>query len=161
MGLKLAGAQSGLDRSAQFAADTIEVARDAGFVFAEFASDVREGLLFGVIEAEALAIAGVERMESSVEGVGEKREVARAMWVGRGVVGGIRERGGGIDGSDAFPKWSAVVGAGGGLIFDFDEAARRADGIDVALRENGAEPGFERAAAVEIAKQRAIFGFCG
>ena len=45
------------------------------------------------------------------------------------------------------------------MIFDLDEAARGADGIDVALRKNGAEPGFERAATVKIAKERTIFGF--
>ena len=39
LGLKLAGAQSGLDGSAKLAADAIEIARDAGFVFAEFAAD--------------------------------------------------------------------------------------------------------------------------
>jgi hypothetical protein len=153
LGLKLAGAQGGLDRGAEFAADAIEIARDAGFVFAEFAADVREGLLVGVIEAEALAVARVEGVERFVEGVGEKREIAGAMGVGGGVVGRVGERGGGVNGSDAFPKWNSVVGRiRRGLIFDLDEAARRAHGIDVALCEHGAEPGFERAAAVEIAE---------
>ena len=73
----------------------------------------------------------------------------------------IGEVGGGVDGSDAFPKWDRIVGSGGGLIVDFDEAARGADGIDVALGENGTEPGFERAAAVKVAEERAVFGFCG
>ena len=82
MGLKLAGAQSGLDGDAQFAPDSIEIARDAGFVFAEFAADVREGLLLGVVKAEALPVLRVERVECFVERVGEKREVTRAMWIG-------------------------------------------------------------------------------
>jgi hypothetical protein len=60
LGLKLAGAQGGLDRGAEFAADAIEIARDAGLVFAEFPADVCEGLLVGVMEAQALA---VERAE--------------------------------------------------------------------------------------------------
>ena len=161
LGLKLAGAQSGLDRGAEFAADAIEIARDAGFVLAEFAADVREGLLVGVIKAEAPEVLRVESFEGFMKRVGKEREIARAMRVGRGVVSGIGESGGGVDGSDAFPKWNFIAARGCGLVFDFDEAARGADGIDVALRENGAEPGFQRAAAVEIAEERAVFGFAG
>ena len=82
LGLKLAGAQSALDRSAQLAANAVETARDAGFVFAEFAADVREGLLVRVVETKALTVARVERIEGFVECVGEEREVARAMRVG-------------------------------------------------------------------------------
>src|SRR6202161_205053 len=82
LGLKLPGAQSGLDRGAQFPANAVEVARDTGFVFPEFAADGCESLLVGVIEAQALAIARVQRVESLVERVGEKREVARTMGIG-------------------------------------------------------------------------------
>jgi hypothetical protein len=120
LGLKLAGAQSGLDGGAQFAADAIEIARDARFVFAEFAADVGEGLLVGVVEAEALAVARIERVEGFVEGVGEECEIARAVGVGSGVVRRVGEVGGGIDGSDAFPKWNCVTGnseRGSGLRF--------------------------------------------
>ena len=66
LGLKLAGAQSGLDGGAQLAADAIEIARDAGFVFGEFAADMGEGLLVGVVEVEALAVSGVESVEGFV-----------------------------------------------------------------------------------------------
>jgi hypothetical protein len=82
LGLKLAGAQRGLDGGAEFAANTIEIARDAGFVLAEFAADVREGLLVRVVETKALAVARVERIERFVERVGEEGEVARAVRVG-------------------------------------------------------------------------------
>jgi hypothetical protein len=111
LGLKLAGAQGGLDRGSEFAADAIEIARDAGLVFAEFPADVCEGLLVGVMEAQALAVERAEGVERFVEGVGEKREIARAMGIGGRVVGRIGERRGGVDGSDAFPKWNSVVGA--------------------------------------------------
>ena len=161
LGLKLAGAQRGFDGSAQFAADAIETARDAGFMLAEFAADVRERLLVGVVEAEAAEVLWVESFEGLVERVGKEREVARAVRVGRGVVSGIGEGGCGVDGSDAFPIWNSIVGRGSGLVFDLDEAARCPDGIDMALCENGAEPGFQRAAAVEVAEERAIFGFAG
>src|ERR1700684_1852498 len=82
LGLKLTGAQSGLHRRAEFAANAVEIARDAGFVFAEFAADGGERLLVGVVEAEALAVARIERVESSVERVGEQCEVTRAMRIG-------------------------------------------------------------------------------
>ena len=62
---------------------------------------------------------------------------------------------------DPFPKWNSVVAVRGGLVVDFDEAARGANGIDVALREYRAEPGFQRAAAVEITEERAVFGLAG
>ena len=76
LGLKLAGAQSGFDRSAELATNAIEIARDAGFVFAEFAANGGEGLLVGVVEAEPLAVARIERVESFMERIGEKREIA-------------------------------------------------------------------------------------
>src|ERR1700685_4233094 len=64
LGQKLTGAQSGLHRRAEFAADG------------------GERLLVGVVEAEALAVARIERVESSVERVGEQCEVTRAMRIG-------------------------------------------------------------------------------
>ena len=63
LGLKLAGAQSGLDRRAQLVAYAIEIARHAGFVFAKFAPDGGEGLLVGVVKADTLAVARIERVE--------------------------------------------------------------------------------------------------
>ena len=44
---------------------------------------------------------------------------------------------------------------------DFRKAAAGANGLDVALGENGAEPGLERAAAVEIAEEGATVGSIG
>ena len=41
------------------------------------------------------------------------------------------------------------------------EAAAGANGIDVTLGEDGAEPGLERAAAVEIAEEGAAVGSIG
>ena len=112
LGLKLAGAQCGLDGSAEFAANAIKIARDAGFVFAEFAADVRESLLVGVVKAEAAEVLGVESLERFMKRIGKKREIAGAMRVGGGIVSGIREGGGGIDGSDSFPRWNSIGGAG-------------------------------------------------
>src|ERR1700684_4513636 len=79
LGLKLTGTQSGLDRRAEFAANAVEIPRDAGFVFAAFAADGGESLLVGVVEAEALTVARIERVESFIECVGEEREIARTM----------------------------------------------------------------------------------
>jgi len=44
---------------------------------------------------------------------------------------------------------------------NFGKAAAGAQGVDVALREDGAEPGFEGAASVEIAKEGAAVGGSG
>jgi hypothetical protein len=91
LGLKLAGAQRGFDGGAKFAADAIEIARDAGFVFAEFAADVRKGLLVGVVEAETPKVLRVESFEGFMERVGKEREVAGAVRIGGGVVSWIGE----------------------------------------------------------------------
>jgi hypothetical protein len=56
--------QSGFDLAAKVATNAIEIAGDAGFMFAESAADFGEGLLLGIVEAETIAIAGIECGES-------------------------------------------------------------------------------------------------
>src|SRR6266550_9221769 len=41
------------------------------------------------------------------------------------------------------------------------EAAARTDGIDVPLRKNGAEPGLQRTAPMEVTKERTFRAFAG
>lgn len=111
-------------------------------MFAEGAADFGEGLLLGIVEAETIAIAGIESGEGRFESGGEKSQIAGAMWIGRGL----------IDGDD---RGEGVV------VFEFGEAAGKTDGVDMALGEDGAEPGLEGAAAVEVAEEGAGGGFCG
>ena len=42
------------------------------------------------------------------------------------------------------------------MLIEFGEAPAGANGVDVALGENGAQPGLQRAASVEIAEERAL-----
>ena len=66
---------------AEIAADAVQIARDAGFVFAELAADLGEGLLIGVIQAEALGVARVEKRERGVQRAGEQGDVAFAVGI--------------------------------------------------------------------------------
>ena len=56
LGLKLAGAQSGLDRGAQFPANAVEIARDAGFVFAAQPADLCQSFPLDIIQIHAPVI---------------------------------------------------------------------------------------------------------
>jgi hypothetical protein len=128
------------DGPAESKADAIEVTRDAGFVFGKLAANFGEGLLLRIVKAQALFIARVEGGESALQGTNEKRDVALAMRVG------------GLYGNGL----SDLVGRLGIVVVEGFEAAPSADGVNVALSEDGAEPGLERTAPVEIAEKRAL-----
>ena len=129
------------DGPAESKADAIEVTRDAGFMFGELAANFGEGLLLRIVEAQALFIARVEVRKSGLQGTNEKRDVALAMRVGGLYGNGVRNLGG------------ARLGI---VVVEGFEAASSADGVNVALSEDGAEPGLERTATVEIAEERAL-----
>ena len=129
------------DGAAESKADAIEVARDAGFVFRKLAANFGEGLLLSIVEAQALFVARVEGGKSGLQGTNEKRDVALAMRVG-GLYG---------NGLGDF-----VVAGLGIVVVEGFEAASRADSVNMALSEDGAEPGLERTAAVEIAEEGAL-----
>lgn len=135
-------AQRGFYFRAKFTSDAIEIAGDAGFVFAEGAADLGESLLLGVVEAETLSVARIKGGEGAVKCGGEKSEVARAMRVGWRIA----------EGGDGMDLRGMLRGAV--AVIEFGEAAIGADGVDVALGEDGAEPSLERAATVEIAEER-------
>ena len=138
-------AQSFFDGAAKGEADAIEVARDAGFVFGELPADFGEGLLLGIIEAKALLIAGIESGKGCLQSADEKSGVAFAMRIGGLNRNGLRN----------FVR-RMPIGRFCVAIIERFKAAAGADGVNVSLGENGAKPGLERAAAVEITEERTL-----
>src|SRR5262249_12472189 len=118
-------------------AHSVEMPGDAGFVFAEQAADFGKGFIFPVVEAEALGVSRIERGESGLQGAAEHSQITLAMRIDRG----NGERRTALDGSRRL------------AVFEIGESARRADAIDVPLREHGSKPGFERASSVKIAEE--------
>src|ERR1700752_2858000 len=104
------------------------MARGAGFVLAEAAPDVGQSFFFGVVQAQAVLFMGREMIERGLQGAREKRKVMLAA-----KIGGV--------------KFTAECGVSrrksGFFLGKFGEAAGRAEGIDVTLGQDGAEPGFE------------------
>src|SRR2546423_2269368 len=126
---------------AGFAAGALEIAGGAGLVLTEFAADLGQGLIGCVVEAEALFVARVEQAEGDFEGAVEERDelgAVRVVWRGGDVCDGLR-RGEGRCGRGR----GTVVGG-----FDWSEAAAGADGINVALGEDGTKPRLERTSAM-------------
>ena len=70
-----------LDLVTQFAARAVEIAGDAGFVLAEFAADLGEGLLRGVIQTKALFVSGVEQAERNLQSAAKESDEFRSMGV--------------------------------------------------------------------------------
>jgi hypothetical protein len=66
VGGRAACAENFFDGTTECEADAIEIARDAGLVFRELTADFCEGLLFGVVEAEALFVARIEGVKSGL-----------------------------------------------------------------------------------------------
>lgn len=135
-------AKSFFDGAAKGETHAVQIARDAGLVFAELLADFGEGLPFGVIEAQTLLIARIESGKRGLQSSEEKSYVTLAVRVGR------------LNGN-----WSGeMIGSGFCTIAIVErfEAPSSADGVNVAASENGAEPCFQGAAAVEIAEERAF-----
>ena len=129
------------DGAAESEADAIEVSRNAGLVLGELAANFGEGLLLRIVEAQALFIARVEGGKSALQGTNEKGGITLAIRIGGLHGNGIRN----------------LVGAGLGIVvIEGFETASSADGVNVALSEDSAEPGLERTAAVEIAEEGAL-----
>ena len=134
------GTEQGFDFFAKDAANAIEVAGDAGFVFAQSAANGGESVILEVVGTKALRVARIKASERGLEGATEEGLVAIAMRVcGRS---GGDQLGNGIFGLR--------------LAIDINKAAGGADGVNMALGENGAKPGLQRAAAMKIAEEGAI-----
>ena len=139
IGCGTAIAKSLFDGAAQSETNAIQIARDAGLMLTEMLANFGESLLLGVVQAQTLFIARIKACESSLQCSDEKRVVALAVRVSD------RSRN---------ARQNLLSSAALAIIaIKRFEAAAGADGIDVALSENGAEPGFQRAAAVEIAEK--------
>lgn len=123
----MSGEQFFFHSGAQIAADAVQIAGDAGFVLAEAFADGGESLLFGVIEKKAVTVARIEVFERRMQRAGKEFQVALAMRIERERLG--------FGGDDALCGLCVAV-------LERVEAAAGADGIDVALRENGAQPSF-------------------
>jgi hypothetical protein len=131
------------DFCAQFLAGALEIAGDTGFVFTEEAADFGESFFAGVVKLETPAILMVESSKADGKGIQETPEVETAI--------GIERRGDDVRGGQRL--FGAVVALEG------RQAAGLAESIDVALREDSAQPGFEGTAAVEIAEKRGFAAF--
>jgi len=70
-----------LDARAQFMPNAFQIARDAGLVFANLASDFRQGLLPRVVQLQALAITAIERGQGELQRRYKSPQVAFAMRV--------------------------------------------------------------------------------
>ena len=110
-------------------------------MLAKLLANLRESLLLGVVQAQTLLIASIERCESAVQCADEKRDVTLAMGIG------------GRNGNARQFLSRAVLGF---IAIERFESAASADGVNMALSENGAEPGFQGAAAVKITEKRAF-----
>src|SRR5713101_905541 len=117
--------------------------RDAGFVFAEFAADLSQGLLLGVIQAEAFLVARVEQTESDLNRARKQRQIPFAMRIWSWL------RAGSVDGTSVLHGAARIVG-------QLRQAGAGADGVHMALREDRTKPGLQRTASVEIAEERAL-----
>src|SRR5271163_4156832 len=110
-------------------------------MLADLPADLGEGLFFGIVKAEALFIARIESRESGLQGAHKKRGVPFAIGISRLNGNGGRN----------FMRGGFCL-----VVIEGFEAAPRTDGVNVTLGENGAKPGFERAAAVEVTEKRAL-----
>ena len=138
-------AKSLFDCAAESEANAVEIAGNAGLVLADLPADLGEGLFFGIVKAETLFIARIESGESGLQGTHKKRGVPFAVRVG------------GLNGN-SLREFLNCLCAGRLCVVFFErfEAAPGADGVNMTLGENGAKPGFERAAPVEVTEKRAL-----
>jgi hypothetical protein len=145
VGGRTAVAKRFFNRAAKRNTDAIEIAGNTGFVFRELAANLGESLLFGIVQTQALSIARVERGDGGLQGADKESGVAFAMRVS-----GLHGSGVGNFLKRVSVRRLRVIG------IERLKATAGANCVDVALGENGTEPGSEGAAAVEIAKEGAF-----
>src|SRR6267154_493840 len=129
---------------AQLAANAFQIARNARFVLAEPAADFRQGMLLDVIEAEALSIARVEQTEGYLDGAGEQRQISLAI----GIRGCGRARA--VTGIAVVDCHGVAL-----LVGQRSQAGTGAEGVHMALGQDGAKPGLQGTASVKVAKKGA------
>jgi hypothetical protein len=112
---------------------------DAGFMLTERAANLREGPLFGVVETEPFPLPGFESCESFAQGTAKHGDVALTMRIVRMELG---------------PRMRPLARIVCVVFAQLFEAATYANRINVALSENGAEPGLQRTAPVVVAEKR-------
>src|SRR6267378_6600573 len=113
--------------------------RDTGLVLSEQAANLREGFLFGVVETKPFPFLWFEFCEGFAQRAAKQGEVAFTM---------------GIAGMELRSRWRDLARILCVVFAEFFEAAARANRINVALSKDGAEPGLQRAAPMEVAKER-------
>src|ERR1700730_4010124 len=119
------------------------MARSAGLMLAKKPANLGERFFFRIIEAESLFFLRLELFERRAERLAEKRQVARAMRIDQ------------LERSRRRPLARLVM-----IVFSkLLEAPARADGINVSLGQDRAEPGPERASPVKVAKQGPLRAF--
>jgi hypothetical protein len=117
------------DNAPKITPDTFQVARDAGLMLTKMPANIREGLFLGVIQAEPFGISRIQARQSHIQRTAEYFQVALAMRIGRRFQKQDSAR------LETFPHCFAVVQG--------SKTPAGADGIDMALREHGAQPGFQ------------------
>src|SRR6266436_4019445 len=124
-------------------ADTVQMTRNAGFMLTKKAADLRKSFFLGVVETEPLFFLGFEAIERSLQGASEERNIAFAMRIGE---------------LDRRPKRRRSFIARF-VITKFLEATAGTDRIDVPLGKNGAEPGLQGTATMEVTEERTVSAF--
>jgi len=136
--------QRRFDKPAHLAPRAVKFARSSRLVLAQQTTDFGECAAVRVVVGEAQAIARLERAEGRSQRYLQDGEILCALRIGSSIQRGVRcssERG----------DFMALFA---GFFFERFGPARSADFVDVALRENGAQPRAEFAAAVEIIEER-------
>src|SRR5882724_12931262 len=113
--------------------------RNAGLVLAEQAANLRKCLLFAVVETKSFPLRRFKLREGFAQRAAKQGEVAFTMGIVRMELRSRRRE---------LARILCVVFA------EFFEAAARADRINVALSKDGAEPGLQRTAPMEVAEER-------
>src|SRR6266853_6260018 len=121
------GTQQAFDCRSQLSANALKVPRYAGFVFAKFAADFREGTILSVVEAQTLTITHIERCQCRRERLTKFLQIHRAVRIDRNVHGA----------EFGYATHFSVVAA----IVQRIEFPAGTDGINVALRKHRAQPG--------------------
>jgi len=145
VGSRVTGAKLRFDEATEFTANAFEAARDAGFVLAEKAPDLGQGFLLRIVEIESAVIAWVQRLEGCVQSGDETSQVFLAMRIEWRTDGRLR---GGQGGSGVTVCLLQAL-----------PAAMLTNFVDMALCQNGTQPGPEGTAAMKVAEKGTLPAF--
>jgi len=114
--------------AAQVAPHTVQVTRDAGLMLTKRPANLSEGFLLGVVETKSIPFSWLELCEGCAQSTAKQGKVAVTM---------------GIAGMELRSRLKFLTRIVRVVFAEFFEASARANRINVALREDGAEPGLQ------------------